>query len=260
VFGSKSGYDSLEECFEELTPHIFAIETGLSSDPVMNRRLSKLDGIVLVSNSDAQSLANLGREANVLAFENEKDITYDSLWNKIKSGDRKQFLYTIEFYPEEGMYYFDGHADCKVSFSPKETKKLKEICPVCKKKLTVGVLSRVEDLADRDEKAVPGTFVPHRYIVPLRQIIANSFDVGVQSKKVQLAYDAMIAKLGSEFSILLHLDLKTIATGVSDERIVAGIENVRSGKVLIKPGYDGVYGVVNAFPKKKTKAEQRAML
>ncbi len=249
VFGSKSGYDSLEECFEELTPDIFAIETGLSSDPPMNRRLSQLDKIALVSNSDAHSLEKLGREANVLKFDGE--ASYDQLWEIIKSGDREKFLYTIEFYPEEGMYHHDGHRDCKVSMKPSETRKEKEICPVCKKKLTVGVLHRVDDLADRKERNAPDNFVSHRYIVPLREIIAGSFDVGTTSKKVEKEYRSMLEKLGDEFVILLRVDLEKIKTAVSDENIAIGIENMRKGQVRISPGFDGVYGEVDVFPKGK---------
>lgn len=260
VFGSKSGYDSLEECFEELTPYIFAIETGLSSDPAMNRRLSQLDKIALVSNSDAHSLGNLGREANVLAFANENEVTYDALWNKIKSGDKKQFLYTIEFYPEEGMYHVDGHRDCKFSALPKETKKLKEVCPVCKKKLTIGVLHRVDDLADRSEEKVLDIFVPHRYIVPLREIIANVFDVGKASKKVETEYSQLLKKLGSEFHILLHADLGDIKKAASNPDIAVGVSNMRAGQVQVAPGYDGVYGTVNVFPKSVIKRPKQAEL
>lgn len=258
VFGSKSGYDSLEECFEELTPNIFAIETGLSSDPPMNRRLSKLDKIALVSNSDAHSLEKLGREANVLKF--EEGISYDEMWKIIKSGDRNKFLYTIEFYPEEGMYYHDGHRECEVSMTPDETKKEKKICPVCKKKLTIGVLHRVDDLADRSEKNVPKNFVPQRYIVPLREIIAGSFDVGVTSKKVENEYRSMIQKLGNEFAILLHIDVEKIKKAVSDENIAVGIENMRKGQVKIIAGYDGVYGEVDIFPKGKDQKYSRINL
>ena len=143
IFGSKGGYDSLPEAFEDLTPHIFAIETGLSSDPLMNWRLSALDNISLVSNSDAHSTAKLGREANVMSFKNDLDISYDKIFQVIKNEDKNRFLYTIEFYPEEGKYHYDGHRDCKFVCSPEESKKYKEICPKCKKKLTIGVMNRV---------------------------------------------------------------------------------------------------------------------
>jgi uncharacterized protein (TIGR00375 family) len=258
VFGSKSGYDSLEECFEELTPNIFAIETGLSSDPTMNRRLSGLDKIALVSNSDAHSLQNLGREANVLAFKNEREVSYDSLWEKIKSGNKNKFLYTIEFYPEEGMYYFDGHKTCKISMKPTETIRNKEVCPMCKKKLTIGVLNRVEKLADRKENKIPNIFVPHRYIVPLREIIGNVFGVGKVSKKVESEYRNILSKLGSEFNILLFESLDKIDQVVSDKNITQGIKNMRAGQVKVEPGYDGVYGRVDVFPKEKIKHLKKA--
>lgn len=249
VFGSKSGYDSLEECFEELTPNIFAIETGLSSDPAMNRRLSQLDKIALISNSDAHSLEKLGREANVLNF--KEAVSYDQMWEIIKSGNKERFLYTIEFYPEEGMYYFDGHRDCKINMKPAETRKQKSICPVCKKKLTVGVLHRVENLADRDAKDVSDAFVPHRYIVPLREIIASSFDVGATSQKVDTEYQSMLKKLGSEFAILLDIDIGEIEKAVSNKNIATGIDNMRKGLVRVSPGYDGEYGEVDVFPRGK---------
>lgn len=261
VFGSKSGYDSLEECFEELTPEIFAIETGLSSDPPMNRRLSQLDNITLISNSDAHSLDNLGREANVFLFENEKDITYDEIRRILKEGDKKKFLYTIEFYPEEGMYHYDGHRECKFFSTPAETKRLKEICPVCKKKFTVGVLYRVDELADRAEHKIPQErFVPHKYIVPLREIISASVGVGKKSKKVEEEYRRLVPTLGSEFEILLHRPIADIEQVVSDKNIALGVGNMRSGKVKIIPGFDGQYGVVDPFPEAKPDGSKQSRL
>lgn len=246
VFGSKSGYDSLEDCFEELTPHIRAIETGLSSDPIMNRRLTQLDNITLISNSDAHGLENLGREANVLAFEDEKDITYHEIMRIIQEGDRKKFSYTIEFYPEEGKYHNDGHADCKVSLEPNESKREKDICPVCKKKLTIGVLHRVDDLADREVKAIlENKFIPHKYIVPLREVIGQAFGVGVGSKKVKAEYDRLIQTIGSEFFILLHASIDDIRKNASNLLIAQAVKNMREGYVRVQPGYDGVYGVVD---------------
>ncbi|MSU75121.1 MAG: DNA helicase UvrD [Candidatus Magasanikbacteria bacterium] len=252
VFGSKSGYDSLEECFEELTPEIFAIETGLSSDPPMNRRLTNLDNITLVSNSDAHSLDNLGREANVFAFENEKDITYDEIRRILKTGDKKKFLYTIEFYPEEGMYHYDGHRDCKFSCTPAETKRNKGICPVCKKKVTVGVLYRVDELSDRSEdKIIQENFIPHKYIVPLREIISACLGVGKKSKAVEVEYRRLVPALGNEFEILLYKDIQDIEQAVNDKNIALGIQHMRAGKVKIVPGFDGQYGVVDPFPLSK---------
>lgn len=258
VFGSKSGYDSLQDCFEGYTDQIFAIETGLSSDPIMNRRLSQLDNIVLVSNSDAHSLEKLGREANVLAFKDEKEISYDGIFDIIKSGDKKRFLYTIEFYPEAGMYHVDGHKDCEVVMMPKETKKAKCICPKCKKKLTVGVLHRVDDLADREENKIPDKFIPYKYIVPLREIIAEIMEVGAGSKKVAAEYERMLGIFGPEFKILLKIGIDELE---KESKLVAkAIKNMREGKVVAHPGYDGVYGRIEVLPGPKVQTRQVAML
>lgn len=261
VFGSKSGYDSLEECFEELTPHIRAIETGLSSDPMMNRRLTQLDNITLISNSDAHGLENLGREANVLGFESEQEVTYSEIMRIILEGDRKKFLYTIEFYPEEGKYHNDGHAACKVSLEPAESKKEKELCPVCKKKLTIGVLHRVDDLADREVSVIPqNQFIPHKYIVPLREIIGQVFNVGTASKKVKTEYDRLISSLGSEFHILLHSPSDDIQKCASQPMIAEAIENMRSGKVRVVPGYDGVFGIIEVVENESMAKPRQANL
>lgn len=261
VFGSKSGYNNLEECFEELTPEIFAIETGLSSDPTMNHRVRQLDNIALISNSDAHSLDKLGREANVFGFESEKEISYNEIRRILKTGDRKKFLYTIEFYPEEGMYHFDGHRDCGISLSPEQTKKAKGICAKCKKKLTIGVLYRVNELADRAEKDKSNNFVPHKYCVPLKEIIASAFVVGVGSKRVEAEYDRLIKSIGSEFFILLYADAKKIDAVVSDKKITLGIQNVREEKVTATPGYDGIYGKIDVLAGiKYTGAKQSTLL
>lgn len=260
ILGSKSGYDRIEDCFEELTPHIRAIETGLSSDPTMNHRLSALDTITLVSNSDAHSLNNLGREANVLNLTERYD--YNEITEVLKTGDRKKFLYTIEFYPEEGKYHFDGHAVCQVCLSPAETKRNKFLCPKCKKKVTVGVLHRVDDLADRNEVNIPvEKFIPHKYIVPLREIIAKIFAVGVSSKKVLKEYDSMIGKIGSEFSILLHVNISEIESHVNNKVIAQAIANMRTGKIKVKPGYDGIFGSVEVnVPVLNNKEKQGRLL
>lgn len=248
VFGSKGGYNSLEEAFEELTPHIRAIETGLSSDPHMNAQLSALDNITLISNSDAHSPQKLGREANVLQFENEKDITYDEIMRIIQDGDKKKFLYTVEFYPEEGKYHYDGHRACKFYCHPEETKKkYKGICPVCKKELTIGVMYRVNELADRtEEQAKRVRRIPHKSLVPLPEILADVFGFGVATKRVKGEYDNLISKLGSEFSILIHASLKDIENASSKE-IANAIDRVRRGDIYIQPGYDGEFGVVRVF-------------
>lgn len=247
VFGSKSGYDSLEECFEELTPRIFAIETGLSSDPLMNWHWSALDNITLVSNSDAHSCAKIGREANVMEFESENDVTYDNIMKIIKDGDREKFLYTIEFYPEEGKYHYDGHRECQFVCSPAETKKLKGICPKCRKSLTIGVMNRVDELSDRsDDEAKQSGRIPYKNLVPLPEIIADALQVGVNSKAVRAEYDNLIKKLGSEFNILLNVSEEEIEK-TSSARIATAITKVRSGDIHVKPGYDGEFGVVRVW-------------
>lgn len=261
VFGSKSGYDSLEECFEELTPRIKAIETGLSSDPSMNRRLSMLDGITLISNSDAHSLENLAREANVFTFDRIEDITFESLFAAIQHGDRKHFAYTIEFYPEEGKYHTDGHAACLVSLEPKESKREKGLCPKCGKPLTIGVLHRVDDLADRTVQDIPvGKFIPHRYIVPLREIIAQVIGVKTASKKVIAEYTRLTERVGSEFFILLHASLDIIRKESSLPLIADAISRMREGKVRVTPGYDGIFGIVEVVDKKsEAKVRQQTL-
>ncbi len=253
VFGSKSGYDTLEDCFEELTPHIRAIETGLSSDPTMNHRLSMLDDITLVSNSDAHGLENLGREANVFGFENQDDITYGEIRRIINESDKKKFLYTIEFYPEEGKYQMDGHAACGVVLEPAQTKKEKGICPKCSRPLTIGVMHRIDDLADRKKTDIQHNFfVPHKYIVPLREIISQVLAVGVSSKKVKLEYDLLLKKIGNEFYILISAPLNTISECTTNQNIVRAIENMRSGMVSVQGGYDGVFGKVDVLSGLKT--------
>jgi uncharacterized protein (TIGR00375 family) len=255
VFGSKSGFDSLEECFGETTKYIFAGETGLSSDPAMNYKISALDDLVLVSNSDAHSPANLGREANVFEI-NEKDLSFFEIRKILQQKDSKRFLYTIEFFPEEGKYHADGHEICGVRLEPNETKKLKGICPKCKKPLTIGVLSRVEELADRKIAKNPHG-INSKYIIPLPEVIAEAYGIGKNSKKVQSFYFDMINKLGSEFDILLDVPIEKISQLIGPE-IAKGISLMRDQKVSVTPGYDGVYGVIKVFgdspPFKKQKS------
>jgi uncharacterized protein (TIGR00375 family) len=240
VFGAVSGFDSLEECFEELTPNIYAIETGLSSDPSMNRRLSALDKITLISNSDAHSPAKMGREANVL----DTDKSYESILEAIRS--RKGFAGTIEFFPEEGKYHYDGHRDCGVSLTPQETKKHDYLCPMCGKKVTIGVMHRVDLLADRDEGARLTDAAPFKSIIPLPEIISETIKVGVNSKAVNTMYMALLENLGSEFSILLDRPLSDIEA-VGSAKLREAIAIMRSGKVNIAPGYDGEFGKIRIF-------------
>ncbi len=242
VFGSASGFDSLDECFEELTPHIHAIETGLSSDPAMNWRLSALDNITLISNSDAHSAAKLGREANIL----DTEISYPAMMDALRT--RKGFLGTIEFFPEEGKYHYDGHRACGVSFTPKETAKHGFLCPVCGGKLTVGVMHRVEKLADRKEGARPEGAPGYTSIIPLPELIAEAMQVGANSKKVGLMYRAMLEQLGNEFRILQDIPVSQIELA-SSPLIAEVIGRMREGKVNIEPGYDGEYGKIKIFGK-----------
>jgi uncharacterized protein (TIGR00375 family) len=240
VFGAASGFDSLEECFEELTPHIYAVETGLSSDPGMNWRLSALDRITLISNSDAHSAAKIGREANMFNTE----LTYRSLVQAIKT--RKGFLGTIEFFPEEGKYHYDGHRDCGVSLPPRETIHNDYLCPVCNGKVTIGVMHRVEKLADREEGFKLPDAPAYFSIIPLPEIIAEGLKVGVNTKRVQGLYFSLLEKLGAEFKILMDIPLDMIG-GVSTPLVREAISRMRAGKVHIAPGYDGEYGKVRIF-------------
>ncbi len=260
IFGSKSGFDSIEECFGGLSEKIYAIETGLSSDPAMNWRWSHLDNISLVSNSDAHSLPNLGREATVFDLEEPSVKNIKNALNK-KDSDKEakdKISYTIEFYPQEGKYHFDGHRGCKFVCDPKETKRLKGICPKCKKPLTIGVDSRVEELADRKNPKLNGSY---KYIVPLQEIIAGAFGQAKTTKKVQNIYNEMIKNVGDEFSILIKMPIDKIKEFPVTE-ISEGIRRVREGKVNIEPGYDGEYGVVSVFEKDEiisTKSRQKAL-
>ena len=248
IFGANSGFDSIEECFGEYTRYIYAIETGLSSDPRMNWRLSRLDNITLISNSDAHSPMKLGREANVFDCE----LSYDEIIGAIKNKDKDKFSYTIEFFPEEGKYHFDGHRNCGVLSSPEDTRKNKGICPVCHKRLTIGVSNRVEQLADRTEGFVPDNAIPYKNLIPLIEIIAEVLGQGVETKGVENEYKRMIQAFGSEFRILLDLPTEELSKD-APPRIVEGIGRVREGKLNIIPGHDGVYGKINIFEEEVVK-------
>ena len=240
VLGAKSGFDSVEECFEELTPYVHALETGLSSDPAMNWRISKLDRYQLVSNSDAHSPSKLGREANLLDI----DCSYEGLYRAIQTGEGLEG--TVEFFPEEGKYHFDGHRKCGVSLSPVEAERLGGICPVCGKKLTMGVDHRVEQLADRAEGFVKKDGKKYESLVPLPEVISACMGYSTASKKVQGCFEQMIQTLGTEFDILRNVPSEDIKS-CAGERIAEGIENVRNGKVKRIPGYDGEYGKIRLF-------------
>jgi len=240
VFGASSGFDSLEECFEELTPHVYAIETGLSSDPAMNWRLSALDGLTLLSNSDAHSPQKIGREANIFNTE----LSYDAIADAIRT--KKGFEGTIEFFPEEGKYHYDGHRPCKARMSPEETVAADRRCPVCGKKVTVGVLHRVAVLADRQVGRNPVDAKPFQTLIPLREVIADTVGTGPQAKKVDRTYFELIEQFGSELAILMETPVDEII-GAGYARIGEALVRVRSGRVRIEPGYDGEYGKVSIF-------------
>lgn len=242
IFGSMSGFNSIGECFEEFTPKIFAIETGLSSDPAMNWRLSKLDSIALISNSDSHSLRRIGREANVF----DCGLSYSGIMAAIRSHDPEKFLFTVEFFPEEGKYHYDGHSDHKISMSPEETRKVGGKCPVCGRKVTVGVMSRVETLADRPAGSKPKGIIPFKSMIPLDEIIGEAFDLGVSSKKVKGEYLRIINDIGSEFKVLLEASESELKASAGPG-VAEGIMRVRGGRVKIEPGYDGEYGEIKIF-------------
>ncbi len=243
LFGSKSGYDRIEDCFEELTPNIYAVETGLSSDPPMNWRLSALDKLTLISNSDAHSPRNIGRNANFFSMQK---FNYDELRQILKDKDANKFLFTVEFFPQEGRYHFDGHRACKFVCSPQESKnKYKNICPVCKRELVLGVEHRVDDLADRPVGFKPARIIPYKHLVPLQEIISECLQKGKLTKTVQLFYEKMI-KQKTEFEILLDLDYQKLKF-ISNEIVAEAIIRVKKGKVYTQPGYDGEYGTVKVF-------------
>ncbi|MFH1473282.1 MAG: endonuclease Q family protein [Candidatus Aenigmatarchaeota archaeon] len=239
LFGSKSGFDNIEECFKDQTKHIFALETGLSSDPEMNWRLSQLDRFSLVSNSDCHSPwpTRLGRELNVL----ETKMSYKDVINTIKEKNPEKFLYTIEVDPSYGKYHWDGHRACDVCFEPKESIKHKNQCPVCKKELTIGVLHRVEELADREEGFKPKNAIPFKRMLPLSELLASVFSVQPFSKKVWNEAIKITNEFGSELNALLEVPEEKLKL-VTHEKIVKMIIKNRNGKLKIQPGYDGIYG------------------
>lgn len=242
LYGSNSGFNSLEECFADLSDEVFALETGLSSDPPMNWRLSALDKKTLVSNSDAHSPSRLGREANVFDCE----LDYDTLRAVLKTRDRRRFLFTIEFFPEEGKYHYDGHRNCRVRLAPREALLSGNICPVCGKPVTVGVLHRVEELADRKPEEVPADMIPFKHLVPLEEIIAEGLGVGRETAGVSRKYEELVQALGPEFDILMEVPIEDIRR--VDARVAEGVERMRRGQVELEPGYDGVFGTVRVFP------------
>lgn len=239
VLGSKSGFDTVEQCYGDLSKHIFAVETGLSSDPAMNRQCSFLDKYALISNSDAHSPENLGREANLF----DTDISYTAIMDALKKRNSK-FLGTVEYFPEEGKYHLDGHRKCEICWEPAETKEHKEICPVCSKKVTVGVLSRVMELSDVSNRKSPDKQIWHS-VTPLKNLLSEVLKAGTQSKKVSALYESLLQKCGSEFHILLDIPIEDLRK--ADSMVAEGVQRLRSGNVKVQAGYDGVFGKIKVF-------------
>jgi uncharacterized protein (TIGR00375 family) len=249
IFGSKSGYDSVEECFGKYTDRIFALETGLSSDPEMNRLISSLDKYTLVSGSDSHSPERIGREANVF----DTELSYEGIIQAIKQGKKDKFPYTIEFYPHEGRYHYDGHRDCKINFSPEQTRQASNLCPKCGRPLTLGVMYRVSSLADRKEPVFPADAPGFKHLVQLDKIMAESLGMGLASQRVKREYDKLIEQLGPELEILQDVSLEKIEA-VGGARLAEGVRRVRAGELTIEPGYDGEYGIVQIFSDKEKSA------
>lgn len=245
VFGSNSGFDTLEECFEELTPYIFAIETGLSSDPEMNWRLSQLDGITLISNSDSHSLPKIGRECNIF----DTELSYHGIATAMKkdpSREGQKLVMTVEFFPEEGKYHVDGHRNCGVRLQPAESIRQKNICPTCNKPVTIGVLHRVEELADRPEGFKLRGAPPYKKLIPLHEIIGEAFNAGPDTGGVQSERQKLLNHFGNELKILLKVPLEDLKN-FTHPLVSEGIKRVREDKVVIEAGYDGEYGTIHIF-------------
>jgi uncharacterized protein (TIGR00375 family) len=246
IFGSKSGFDSIEECFGDLSSHIFALETGLSSDPPMNRMISGLDRFSLISNSDCHSPQKLGREANLFST----GFDYFSLRDALRSNHRDLFSGTVEFFPEEGKYHADGHRSCKVCLDPHETRRLNGRCPVCSGPLTVGVNHRVMELADREEPLFAPDAPSVSSLIPLVEVIGEILGIGAASKGVMRAYAKTLARFGSEFQVLLYTPVEEICS--FSPVLGEAMSRIRSGMVIRTPGYDGEYGKIRVFDKGAT--------
>ena len=255
LFGSMSGFNRIEDCFEDQAPKIFALETGLSSDPAMNWRLSALDRFTLISNSDSHSPSKIGREANVFDCE----LNYQAIREVLKTKDRKKFLYTIEFFPEEGKYHFDGHRLCGVRLSPAQTKENKGKCPKCGRAVTVGVMNRVEQLADRPQGYKPANSIPFKNLIPLDEIIAEVKGMTKASQAVGKEYRSCLAKFGTEFEILMKAPREELMRGLSPG-LAEGVLKVRAGQVDIQAGFDGEYGKISIFREEEKKDREEKQL
>ncbi|MEA3430811.1 MAG: endonuclease Q family protein [Nanoarchaeota archaeon] len=239
LFGSKSGFDRIEDCFKDQTKHIHALETGLSSDPAMNWRISALDKYSLISSSDLHSFWpwRIGREATLFDL---KKLTYDNIIKALRT--KKGLAETIEVDPNYGKYHVDGHRKCNVRFTPEQTRKLRGICPVCKKPLTIGVLYRVEELADRPEGFKPKNAKPFRTLIPLSEILSKVLGRALNTKTVWTEYNKLLTEFKSEMNILLNVNKKSL-TKITNEKIANIIMNNRIGQIEVQPGFDGEYGV-----------------
>ena len=256
VFGSNSGFNSLEEAFDVYTDKITALETGLSSDPPMNWRLTQLDRFSLISNSDSHSPQRIGREANVFNCE----LNYWEIKKTLETKDKNKFLYTVEFFPEEGKYHYDGHRNCNVRFHPSETKKHEGKCPTCGRPLTRGVLNRVDELADREEGKKPDNAIDYKSLVSLDEIIAETKGVAKNSKAVEKEYLNLVAEFGSEFNILVNVEEKELFSKLPT-KLAQGIKRVREKRLKILPGFDGEYGIIKIFEEEEdTKENQQLSL
>ncbi|MFZ5932726.1 MAG: endonuclease Q family protein [Patescibacteria group bacterium] len=266
LYGSISGFDSINECFLDLSPYIYAIETGLSSDPAMNWRIEELEDRRIVSFSDAHSPQKLGREATVFELE---EVSFGAVQRAIKGEGKERIAYTIEFYPEEGKYHYTGHRNCGIVYSPNETRKMGATCPVCGRGLTVGVMSRVEALAKRDietksetdefgvrwVKDKEGKRPPYVMMVPLLEILAEALASGVASQKVLGVFEALTSFFSSEFKVLLETPLVDLER-VAGSRVAEGIGKVRGGDISIEPGYDGVFGQVKIWKEEEAPSQE----
>jgi len=244
LFGSKSGFDSIEECFGDYSRYIFAAETGLSSDPEMCRQFKGLDRITLISNSDAHSPLKIGREANIF----DTPLCYDSIISAIKSGNPKKFTGTVEYYPEEGKYYADGHRNCNQSFSPAETDKNDGICPLCKKKITIGVLHRIQELSEKAKNKSAKTTCFKT--IPLLEILSEIYQLNPGSKKIMMHYNKLLEQFGPELYILNFIGIDELRIS-GNSLLSKAIERMRKNEVIITPGFDGKYGSINIFSKEE---------
>ena len=250
MFGSMSGFDSVEECFGKAAANIFAVEMGMSSDAAMNWRVSNLDRMALIASSDAHSLHRIAREGNAFEIDKLSNLSYNWITRVLKEKDPKTFLYAIKYYPEEGRYHLDGHDKCNFSCKPEKTKKLKGICPVCGRPLTIGVLNRVDQLADRPVGFMPKNAIPTKHLVPLEETIADAFGMGVSSKKVQAEYNQLVTKAGGEYQAMLDLGYNELEK-MTLPIVVEAIRRNREEKLHIEPGFDGRYGKIEIFTRKE---------